>query len=272
MSQFPPKSILFPTDLSESSLAPAPYVRLLGERFGSRVVALHAEHFETPPYFTSAQLEPLLRELREVRKEASRKVGETVSSRLGFMPETAVREGYPPDVILDFGSQRGFDLIAMGTHGRRGVRRLWMGSVTERVLRLARRPVLSVRTEISALLIERIFCPVGSGGAGPPALDYAVSVARAFEAELTVMHVAEQETPPLSCPGVDDALRRRCRIEEVVARGNPVEQILARIEDHGADLVVMGSERKPAGLEELFSTTTEQVMRRARAPLVVVPK
>jgi len=58
---------------------------------------------------------------------------------------TVQTRGYPPTEITDFASANGYDLIVMGTHGRRGFSRVLMGSVAEHVVRLAQCPVLTVR-------------------------------------------------------------------------------------------------------------------------------
>jgi nucleotide-binding universal stress UspA family protein len=75
------------------------------------------------------QLERLLAELRE----------------RGIQADGEVRAGYAPDTIIEEGSPQQYDLLVLGTHGRTGLRRLWMGSVAERVVRAGQIPVLTVR-------------------------------------------------------------------------------------------------------------------------------
>jgi nucleotide-binding universal stress UspA family protein len=59
--------------------------------------------------------------------------------------ETRLLQGYAPTEICNFADENAFDLIVMGTHGRRGVKHLLLGSVAERVVRTASCPVLTVR-------------------------------------------------------------------------------------------------------------------------------
>jgi nucleotide-binding universal stress UspA family protein len=61
--------------------------------------------------------------------------------------ETAVLHGHPHEVIVDYAAEHGVDLVVMGTHGRHGVQRLLLGSVTQRVVRRSPVPVLTVRGE-----------------------------------------------------------------------------------------------------------------------------
>jgi nucleotide-binding universal stress UspA family protein len=59
--------------------------------------------------------------------------------------ESVVVEGYPSQAIIDVAKKKGADLIVMGSHGRSGLKRLWLGSVAESVVREAPVPVLIVR-------------------------------------------------------------------------------------------------------------------------------
>ncbi len=87
--------------------------------------------------------------------EATRNIGEEARRRLeevaaplrkrGLQVETIAREGYPADVIDAEARRADADLIAMGTHGRSGLKRLFLGSTAERVLPAAPCPVLTIR-------------------------------------------------------------------------------------------------------------------------------
>jgi nucleotide-binding universal stress UspA family protein len=271
MKRFPPEAILVPTDLSETSLAALSYARALRERFGSRVTVLHAEHLEAPPYFTSTQAEALLEASRGARAQAVQQVRRVAESRLGFAPEVEVVDGVPSEAVAAYCEEWSPDLVVLGTHGRRGVSRLWLGSVTERVIRTSRCPVLAVRRPAAPEGFGDIFCPVTSGSASEAALAYAVAIAESQGSNLHVLHVAERGEAPLKCPGVSDDLRDRCQIEETLAQGRVVEGILEGVRDAGSGLIVMGSERKTTPLGELFSSTTAQVVQRLDIPVIVVP-
>ncbi|WP_254523182.1 universal stress protein [Natrinema caseinilyticum] len=70
---------------------------------------------------------------------------ETEASRMGVDVVTAVEQGVPHEEILAFADEHGIDLIVMGTQGRTGLDRVLVGSVTERVVRMADVPVVTVR-------------------------------------------------------------------------------------------------------------------------------
>ena len=91
-------------------------------------------------------LPPLGDSLRDEAVEVLEAVAERGSEREVTLT-THVQPGTPHEVINNFVSAHGIDLVAMGTHGRSGVRRHLLGSVTERVLRTSDAPVLTVRQD-----------------------------------------------------------------------------------------------------------------------------
>ena len=91
------------------------------------------------------------------------------------------------------------DLLVIGTHGRSGFERLVLGSVTEKVLRKASCPVLTVpkrlpdAVPVGPVLFKRILCPVDFSESSLHALSYAVSMAQEADGQLTVLHVVAHE-------------------------------------------------------------------------------
>jgi nucleotide-binding universal stress UspA family protein len=270
MKRFPPKTILVPTDLSEASHAALSLARRFMEKLGSEVTVLHAERFEAPPYFTKSQLDSLEEQRRSILTEAAEFVGKEGEKILGERPETLVVGAEPTKAIRKTCADRDPDLVIMGTHGRSGVKRFWMGSVTERIIRESRRPVLAVRAG-SVQKIDTILCAVSSEDAEGAVLEYAVSLAEAFGSPLSIVHATEKGELPKSCPGVTDEVKKRCRLEETLVEGNAAENILRVARDVKPDLVVMGARRWVSILGEFFSTTTEKVMRAVETSLLVVP-
>jgi len=88
----------------------------------------------------------LLDQFREQGVEATDRMAERARDA-GVEVVTEVREGFPGPGLLDYADEAGIDLIAMGTHGRTGVDRLLLGSTTERTIRRAKVPVMSVHPE-----------------------------------------------------------------------------------------------------------------------------
>jgi len=77
-------------------------------------------------------------------------ITEEIASRLaeeGITTATAVKHGDPPQVITEYAEDNDIDLITMGTHGRRGIERRLIGSVTENVVRTSTVPVMTARVD-----------------------------------------------------------------------------------------------------------------------------
>ena len=82
-----------------------------------------------------------------LNQEARRVESEAIAKYSGSSVtiETQVLEGYPSSALLDVAKEKSVNLIVMGSHGRSGLKRLWLGSVAESVVREATIPVLIVR-------------------------------------------------------------------------------------------------------------------------------
>lgn len=138
------QSVVVAVDFGDASARAVAIAGCIVERCGSASLRLlHAEAAEAPPYFTHEQVDRLERQ----RREADAQAGEFLSrfgrqhAKVPFA--TTIEHRTPVDAILDAAVHT--DLVVMGTHGRRGPARWWLGSVAERVLRDIRAPLLIVR-------------------------------------------------------------------------------------------------------------------------------
>lgn len=141
------RHILVPTDFSQDAERAAQTAReLLGTGEGARITLLHAYHLpvEYTAYGTIPTSLPFHADVVAVAEE---KLAEAASAFTAGGPavDTLAKEGYPPEVIVDTARELDADLIAMGTHGRTGLRHLLLGSNAERVVEHAPCPVLTVR-------------------------------------------------------------------------------------------------------------------------------
>jgi len=142
------RTIVVPTDFSEDAgIAVRAAHRLLApDDEGARLVLVHAYHL--PVEFTALGAVPVAPRLfADAAEQARRKLEEAAAPlrQLGLQVETVAQEGYPPLVIEDVARSHDADLVAMGTHGRTGLRHLLMGSTAERVVQHAPCPVLTIR-------------------------------------------------------------------------------------------------------------------------------
>lgn len=137
--QCPPKTILVGVDFGDASARALAIARAIASTFQARLRTLHAERFEPPPYFTIEQM-ARLEEERHATQAASAENLVRFAGGSAYPVEAVVADEPPVEAILD--EAKGADLIVVGTHGRRGPGRWWLGSVAERVVRAAPVPVL----------------------------------------------------------------------------------------------------------------------------------
>lgn len=137
------RTILIPTDGSDAADSALEQAYEIAERFVATVHVLYVIDVERryPFELATDQLVDAFRdEGRTVTENAANRAPDTVDVT------TAVEEGAPHERILEYAERNDVDLIVMGTHGRRGLNRFLLGSVTERVLRGADVSVLATRS------------------------------------------------------------------------------------------------------------------------------
>jgi nucleotide-binding universal stress UspA family protein len=138
------KRILVPTDFSEPADEALDHALFLAQALGATISLAHVFQDPYAAAFVSEQYVPMPAALRE---EALDEVRHHLAARVARSGRrdmtTEILSGPAAQAIVERG--RDADLIVMGTHGRHGMAHLLMGSVAERVVRLAPCPVLTVR-------------------------------------------------------------------------------------------------------------------------------
>jgi nucleotide-binding universal stress UspA family protein len=138
----PPSSILVPVDFGDASARAVEVAAALAHRLDAEIRLLHAEVLEAPAYFTHDQMASLERQRRAAEAQARDYLAQ-FGRNLGLTSAKALLQDGPavPTILT---AAADVDLVVMGTHGRTGARRWWLGSVAERVVREASAPVLVV--------------------------------------------------------------------------------------------------------------------------------
>ncbi len=199
----------------------------------------------------------------------------------------------PSERLVEYADGHDIDLVVMGTHGRRGVRRMLLGSVTEEVLRTAPCPVLTVRADDeneSRPGVQRILAPVDFSDAAETAVRHAGEIAETYDADLHLLHVVEEVAYP-SAYGVDPPLiphdevvaRVETRLGQM-ARGEAGDEnvqvsaavgyapwtILDVVEANDVDLIVIATHGR-SGLDRfLLGSVAERVLRGSPVPVFLV--
>jgi nucleotide-binding universal stress UspA family protein len=125
---------------------------MLARAFGATAVAVHAETLTMPAYFTSGQVAALEEERQRAQDAIAEEVRTFVGLHDGARFEVVVEDGPAADVILRLAEQA--DLVVMGTRRLHGVRRWWLGSVAEAVVRRSPVPVLVVPTSVGEMRVS----------------------------------------------------------------------------------------------------------------------
>ncbi len=264
----PPKKILVAADFSAASAAAARYARLWADLFGASLALVHAQHFEFPPYFTQVQMKSILRETARAQRRAENHAAAWMRRSGGGQAKVLIREKPPVEAVLRAARDEKVDLTFMGTHGRTGAGRLWMGSVAEGVVRAAAGPVMIVRPQASVKPPRLVLCAIGEDGAGLRALAYAAGLARAAGAKLLSARLGKPARGGKAA-GLQSFPER---IESIPVKGDPARGVLKLWEERQADLIVMETERRPSFLRSVFGTAAEKVMHGAPVPFLAVPE
>ena len=186
------------------------------------------------------------------------------------------------------------DLVVIGTHGRGGVQRLVLGSVAEKVLRLAPCPVLTVRrgarlTRRSRSPFKTILCPTDFSAAANDAVAYAKRLAKEAEARLILMTAVEWSFDQTVMSGTvaehrktvesnaNKALTRLLprpgsgpRAQAIVASGKAGAAIIEVARARSVDLIVMGVSGRGALDVAVLGSTTHHVIREGAWPVLTV--
>lgn len=302
------RHILCPIDFSETSERALAYAAAFAAWYEARLTVLHVAAGSDQPVESVPSCGPA---------RASRPVSDDdIVARLRASIEQAgaaaldarpvVRTGRTAESIVTCGAATDVDLILMGTHGSGGLHRLLLGSVTEKVVRTATCPVLTVPPPAAATMpapgpFKRILCPIDYSPSALKALDYALELGREADGCVTVLYALEYMDPegPIDLAELDPcrpaALERRrrrehlidearerlhaqlspesrtwCRIDEVVAINRAYKEILQRASGSDVDLIVMGAHGS-SGIElMLYGSNTHHVVRSATCPVLTV--
>ncbi|MBI2388398.1 MAG: universal stress protein [Deltaproteobacteria bacterium] len=136
------RHVLIPTDFSETAEAAIDVAIGFAAKFDASMTLLHVYTLPMVAY-GDITVFPVV-DLETAARSAIDGVLARVRARYP-KTEAVVRQGPPAETIVEVARERGCDLIVIGTHGRRGMSHLFLGSVAERVVRSSHVPVLTVR-------------------------------------------------------------------------------------------------------------------------------
>lgn len=297
----PIREILFPTDFSEASQYAGRYAAALAGQLGALLHVIHVPIISFP--MTPSELTGLpLAELYEAGRRKAEAQLQALCQGEGFRGlrvRTTVMVGLVKDEILKAASMYGSDLIVMGTHGRIGLARALLGSVTETVTRAAPCPVLAVRhPEVKMELpwggvlagrrkateaprFQKILVPLDGSPFAEGILPEVKELARPLGATFVLVRVA-------SAPPVADLQRRAMdeaslylqakqealekegfQVQTEVRYGDAAEEILSCAVWNDIDLITMATHGRGGLRRWLLGSVAEKVLRGSDIPVLL---
>lgn len=268
------KSLLIATDFSEASDKALRHALAIARHYGAK---LYLVHLVSSMGFTLAGPDALAAATEAVCREARQLESALVQSQAlaGLRYEIIVRQGDVWEELEKIIWQERVELVVIGTHARRGLGKLILGSVAERIFRQADCLVLTVGPGSlqdspvgSARAIRPFLYATDFSGPSLHALPYAISSANHFATKLVLLHVAPEVSIPREdnlLPTADDVMQMREKVrvgnlkrledlmsqqpklaikpEFVVEFGSPSETILQTADNLKADTIILGLHR-----------------------------
>lgn len=277
------KRLLMATDFSSPSEIALSHALAIARRYRSRIYLAHV----TPPeLYKSVPGEFLKEAMERAREHAQHEMSHIIRAHgLGTLRHRILQEeGNISDVLLQLVKKHSIDLLVIGTRGHRGVKRLLVGSVAEKIFRQATCPVLIVPPSAEERSrIARILYPTDFSQHSLAAVPYAFSLARHHRAKLILLHVVERAGDSLA-----DLNRQRKLIENRLRRsvlrrvvlehkpvlevefGEPARKIRKVAAEWQANLIVLAVRRAKPEVAHLEEGTSYQVVRQAPCPVLTI--
>ena len=283
------KRILCPTDLTAGSDEALRYALALARAYEAKLIAYHCE-----PTNNGAELEQS--EIKEsFEKSLFQYLGPAELALINW--ERVVERGNDPgSAIAKFAADRGVDLIVMRSR-RRPHRAALLGSTAESVSRSAPCPVLVMHSDhrdwvnepSHEIQLKRVLVAYDFSDHAEMALNYALSFAQEYQAELHLLHVLPRLSlgePEIAWypPGKDGAYHQAarrlqnavpaeahlwCQVTHAVSEGQPYREILNYAEKNEIDLICLGAHGAGFGMKALFGSNVDRVLRQASCPVLV---
>jgi nucleotide-binding universal stress UspA family protein len=299
------RNILVPIDFSKLSIHAIKTAERLARRFAASVHLAHVRQFDyaagfsapAPPFapFPLMKYEQdgekrIVKELNALAREYG--VSSGICHVLGGAPAF--------DEVCRVAKTIPADLIVMPTHGRTGLKHVFLGSTAERIVQHSPCPVLVTRGSAfqsrtgSPFRINRILVPVDFSSRSLEGLQYAIGFANEFGAKIILLHAtylgyiySSEGTALYDVRGLQEAAREsaqrqmrklmrtvnfgRSKFETVFTDGSPVLDICAAAKDHDIDVIITSTHGFTGLTHVLIGSVAEQVVRRAPCSVLVVP-
>jgi nucleotide-binding universal stress UspA family protein len=204
---------------------------------------------------------------------------------------TLVKTGNIENEIHSAIAREGVDIVVMGTHGRGLLGRLFVGSITQALLRNAGIPILTISHAAAPRDFKRILFATDLSEASRQSFDFVLELARTMGSDVVVFHdIAPANLPygGFEIPDynveqddedaakkladfVKEGNRQGVKVEPVLAHGVVAKEILSAAEENDADIVVLTVQNKGLLERAFFGAAAEEIVRESRIPVLSIP-
>ncbi|UCF90397.1 MAG: universal stress protein [Desulfobacterales bacterium] len=293
------KSIICATDFSDFSNRTIPYGVALAKEFDARLYICHVIDLSSIAIYGEFQLDPVGQQER-IKSYAY----DQLEQLIGEQPvawEPLITVGRTGEEIARLVEEKEVDLVISATRGRSGLKRIILGSVTERLMRTLTCPLLVVHSPEHRFVdpvnqqirLERILVGCDFSPDSSLAFQYGLSMAQEFQSELHLAHVMEHPAyqhllkPPSATEEeirqelrnhltaklnamVPREARNWCSPQTSLLEGRPYEELSRYAEDHAIDMIILGVRGHGLVKTLLVGSTTDRVVREAPCPVLSV--
>ena len=292
-------SILCATDFSDFSNHTVDYGVALAREFGAKLLVCHVVDLSSVVIYGEFQLDPIGQQNR-IMEDAKAQLEELTGDQ-PISWEPLITVGKPADEIARAVEEKGIDLVITATRGRSGLKRIILGSVTERLMRTLSCPLLVVnkpeREFVNSadyeIKLNKILVGCDFSADSDQAFDHGLSLAQEFQSELHLAHVIEPPAQPDHLKGktpvtaeiqedyqvlltqklkemVPEEASNWCTPQTSLLEGQPYEQLAGYAEANDIDMIVLGV-RGHGLVKTLFlGSTTDRVVRKSPCPVLSV--
>jgi len=299
------QNIVVPIDFSKMSVQAIHVAKRLAQRFSASIHLAHVRHLNYASDFgaPAAPIVPFsFMTYEQVVEQTALKELKKVAGECGVSSATCdVLSGAPPfDEICRLAQTIPADLVVMPTHGRTGLKHVFLGSTAERIVQHSSCPVLVTRGSAlqansgSRFRINTILVPVDFSNCSREGLRYAIAFAKEFGAKIILLHAtylgyvySSEGTAIYDLPALQMAARKTAerkmrelvrsvnfgavKFETAFTDGSPVIDICAFAKNHDVDLIITSTHGFTGFTHVLIGSIAEQVVRHAPCSVLVVP-
>ena len=283
-------SIVVGFDESIPSKAALKEASLWIRNHGGKLVLVHAVYFDQEEFaILPSQMEKRFEFGTSVCLDAKKKIHDEFG--LNGSVESMICEGEPPEVIVETAETNKADLIALGTYGRKGLKRLLMGSVTSQVILNSPCDVLVVNKECTRCTgtYSSLLVPFDGSDSSKKALMRACELSKIDGGEITVLYVIPryeemvnfykteaitkslfQEAEKIADAAKKLAAEQGVQIKAVVQEGHASEKIVEIADKFENDLIIMGTHGWRGMNKAIMGSTAERIIASAARPILIV--